>query len=153
MADFCLSHFIVLFSCILPNHSSSIVHTHAHSDKNSYSLLSFHPLLLLGYPFTQHPEGAVDAIECRDPKAWGWLSVPFFLVVIILGAYVLPTVLVGIVSISFEEANKTAEVVEEMAKGVDGVVTKMQHDLPAFFKGGRMDRVCILFLFLRPRLQ
>jgi len=107
-----------------------------------FPTLCFPPLRLsTGYPFTQHPEGATDAIECTEPKAWGWLSVPFFLVVIILGAYVLPTVLVGIVSISFEEANKTAEVVEEMAKGVDNVVVKMQHELPAFFEGGRMDRV------------
>jgi hypothetical protein len=99
-----------------------------------------------GYPFTHHVPGTWGAIECNHSVAWGWLAVPAFLFVVIFGAYVLPTVLIGIVSISFDEATNTAKTVQEMARGVDGVVAQMRHDLPTFFTGGRMARVrfCIV---------
>jgi hypothetical protein len=53
-----------------------------------------------GYPFTTR------GVACTDPVASGWLGAFLLLFIIIFGAYVLPTVLIGIVAISFDEATR-----------------------------------------------
>ena len=57
--------------------------------------------------------------------AWGWLCFPAFFFVVIFGGYVLPTVLIGIVSISFDEASNKAEQVQEMVKEA---VVQLHHE-------------------------
>ena len=49
------------------------------------------------------------ARHCDQPYAAGWLGAFLVLFIIIFGAYVLPTVLIGIVCISFDEATRRAE--------------------------------------------
>ena len=46
-----------------------------------------------------------DLTSCTNPTALGWVGSLIFLFIIIVGAYILPTVLIGIVVISFEEAS------------------------------------------------
>jgi hypothetical protein len=41
--------------------------------------------------------------------------------VVILGAYVMPTVLIGIVSINFDEANRRAEAMQEMDEKMERI--------------------------------
>ena len=63
-----------------------------------------------GYPFTHSQPGN----ECLEPHAFGWLGAIIFFVMIIIGAYMLPTVLVGIVSISFDTAARRSKMVKSM---------------------------------------
>jgi hypothetical protein len=55
-----------------------------------------------GYPFTTRG----GSVACTSPVASGWLGAFLLLFIIIFGAYVLPTVLIGIVAISFDEATR-----------------------------------------------
>ena len=51
-------------------------------------------------------------MECDANLALGWMSALVFFVTIILGTFVLPTVLIGIVVISFDEASRRASTVD-----------------------------------------
>ena len=54
-----------------------------------------------------------------DGRGWGWLAVPYFLIVVLIGAMVLPTVLIGVISISFDT------VTEQMKQeNKDGAITR-----------------------------
>ena len=46
------------------------------------------------------------AIPCNDSKGMGWVAVLYFVFVIMLGAMVLPTLLIGVISLSFDETTK-----------------------------------------------
>jgi uncharacterized membrane protein affecting hemolysin expression len=65
--------------------------------------------------------------------AWGWLFVPVIVFVVVCGSYILPVVLIGIVSISFNEATHRSEQLEEMYTGMQEVVAKASAELPDFF--------------------
>jgi len=65
--------------------------------------------------------------------AFGWFFVPVMLFVIVCGSYILPVVLVGIVSISFNEATYRAEQLQEMYSGMQEVIDKARKELPDFF--------------------
>ena len=65
--------------------------------------------------------------------AWGWFFVPVMLFIIVCGSYILPVVLVGIVSISFNEATYRAEQLQEMYTGMQEVIDKASKELPDFF--------------------
>jgi hypothetical protein len=62
-------------------------------------------------------------ITCQHSKGYGGFAVLMLLVITILGAYILPTVLIGIVSIKFDDSSKMyhvrAEEKETMAKHLD----------------------------------
>ena len=40
---------------------------------------------------------------CVNNQAFGWIAALFFVAVVVFGGMVLPTVLVGIISVAFEE--------------------------------------------------
>ena len=46
------------------------------------------------------------AMPCNDNKGMGWVAVLYFVFVIMLGAMVLPTLLIGVISLSFDETTK-----------------------------------------------
>ena len=46
------------------------------------------------------------ARDCFDPQPMGWLAVGYFVCVLLLGGMVMPTVLIGVISIAFEDATK-----------------------------------------------
>ena len=56
-----------------------------------------------GYPFTK--------VECQNPRAFGWISALYFCSLILVGAWMLPTVIIGITTIAFAES--TEELKEE----------------------------------------
>ena len=72
-----------------------------------------------GYPFLRS-DGSGDG-GCTDRHAFGWLILPAFFFVVIFGGYVLPTVLIGIVSISFDEASNRANELQAMLSGMNQV--------------------------------
>jgi voltage-gated sodium channel len=54
----------------------------------------------LGYPLTLDGDFA-----CDHPRAFGYLGVLYFLVVVVVGSLILPTMLIGVVAINFEESS------------------------------------------------
>lgn len=50
----------------------------------------------------------------RNPQGLGWVGTLILFCVVIFGSYVLPTVLIGIVAISFDEASRRATAIQEM---------------------------------------
>lgn len=58
-----------------------------------------------------------DNANCNHPEAHGWIAVLFFVSFIVLGAQVLMTLFIGIVSTSMEEAkaHRKAEIMREEA--------------------------------------
>jgi len=83
--------------------------------------------------------------SCTNPMALGWIGVFIFFCIIILGAYVLPTVLIGIVVISFEEASRKAEQMQEMLTKMVTVIGEAQEEMPDFFTEGRIDKLRTVF--------
>lgn len=62
-----------------------------------------------GYEFLQnYPQS-----ECKNSEGIGVYGFGILLLVVIIGAYVLPTVLIGIVSIKFDNTSKRLEKIEE----------------------------------------
>jgi hypothetical protein len=79
-----------------------------------------------------------SSVECDDPEPLGWAVVPWFLFVNIIGAYILPTVLIGIVVVSFNDESKRAANVKEMVSKMRAAVKRVQHELPDFFTEWRI---------------
>ena len=62
------------------------------------------------YPFT-------DTDTCVDGRAYGWIAAAYFVFLVVIGGLVLPTVLIGIIAIAFEQSSrKHREKVEEELK-------------------------------------
>ena len=45
-------------------------------------------------------------MPCTKPYAMGWWAAAYFLVIVVFGALVLPTVLIGVVTVTFQEAQR-----------------------------------------------
>jgi|AntAceMinimDraft_5_1070358.scaffolds.fasta_scaffold104153_2 hypothetical protein len=61
-----------------------------------------------GYPLTKHSG------QCTQSAALGWPAAMVFLLVIVIESFVLPTVLVGVVIVSFDEASKRGTMVRPL---------------------------------------
>ena len=83
--------------------------------------------------------------ECMDPRALGWLAVPIFLTINILGAYVMPTILIGIVVVSFDEATSHDAVASSMMEKMHVTVASVKETMPEFFTQWRIDRMLEAF--------
>ena len=94
-----------------------------------------------GYPYTEHG----NTTSCDTPKAMGWLGAFFMLWIIIFGGYVLPSVLIGIVAISFDEATRHAANVQSMVRKMQKVVADTEQKLPGFFSPARLERLQAIF--------
>ena len=76
---------------------------------------------------------------CADPAAHGWLAVPVFLFIVVFGSYVLPTVLIGTVAISFDEATKRLAQNKAIMDGMRDVIRAARNNMPRFFGPGRVE--------------
>ena len=65
-----------------------------------------------GYPMV----AAIGDCPSGGPPTLGWPVMFVFLLVIIMGSFVLPTVLIGIVIVSFDESSKRGTQVDEIMK-------------------------------------
>ena len=90
-----------------------------------------------GYPFFD--AGTHASMQCAQPEAFGWSGAVFLVAVAIVGAYILPTVLIGIVAIKFEEATKFADAAANAEAELATVVGKAKRTLPGFFTPGRVE--------------
>ena len=71
----------------------------------------------------------------------GWFSAFFFTMVVILCAYILPTTLIGIVIISFEEATKRGALIREQLEKMEVVTKDAKAAMPEFFTEHRFERL------------
>jgi len=86
-------------------------------------------------------------MRCKEDKSFGfgWLGAIIISSIIIIGGYVLPTVLIGIVSIRFEEASRYAETARHLKKNIKPVLEHARKDLPNFFSHLRLEACRSLF--------
>ena len=75
-----------------------------------------------GYPFVRN---GVE-LQCTDPQGQGWLAALFFVLSVVIGGLILPTVLVGIVAISFEHAWQVREVAQIRAQDSGPAIQQAQ---------------------------
>ena len=73
------------------------------------------------YGYTDLWSNPTMALGCDYPEAHGWMAALYFIALVVFGAFVMPTVLIGVISISFEES--TQQVKEDLE--IDGMVTKV----------------------------
>ena len=99
----------------------------------------------LGYDFTEEPHSKYVKLRCESPVAGGWLAAFLILFIIIFGSYILPTVLIGIVAISFDEATKRATNYREMMRKMQTVKDDADKNMPGFLSSKRMSILEALF--------
>ena len=88
----------------------------------------------LGYPMVSN----ISEFTCDNNSPMGWVAVVFMVVTIIVGGLVLPSVLVGIVSISFEQSwNQYAEEVVKNSM-LDLIVSQISAELPNWWSEDRL---------------
>ena len=73
------------------------------------------------------------------------MGVVLFFLVVIFGAYVLPTVLIGIVAISFDDATTKNKMLESMVHEMNRVVNQAKATMPTFITPNRIDIIRDLF--------
>jgi len=95
------------------------------------------------YPMVE--EASNPVVQCNHDSGQGWIAVFIFFIVVIFGSYILPTVLIGIVAISFDEASRRAEALKEMHKGMHKVVADAEASLPRFFTKDRLFAILDIF--------
>jgi len=84
-------------------------------------------------------------IKCNNPEASGWAGVAVIIIIVLLGAYILPTVLVGIISIKFDEASQYGDTAKLVKERTDAVIKQVQGEVTGFFTEGRMEILKSLF--------
>eukprot|EP00615_Pteridomonas_danica_P011765 CAMPEP_0114346930 /NCGR_PEP_ID=MMETSP0101-20121206/13474_1 /TAXON_ID=38822 ORGANISM="Pteridomonas danica, Strain PT" /NCGR_SAMPLE_ID=MMETSP0101 /ASSEMBLY_ACC=CAM_ASM_000211 /LENGTH=1430 /DNA_ID=CAMNT_0001483895 /DNA_START=53 /DNA_END=4345 /DNA_ORIENTATION=+ len=82
---------------------------------------------------------------CEHSHGTGFMGAGVFFVVVILGAYVMPTVLIGIVSINFDEANRRAEAMQEMDEKMERIAIHAKAVNPVFFTDDRFIAIRTVF--------
>ena len=60
--------------------------------------------------FSRYPLGGdAEDLACDDSKGFGLLAIAYFGTIIVVGALILPTMLIGVVAINFEQATAKFE--------------------------------------------
>ena len=94
-----------------------------------------------GYPLG----GTEGALACTNPKAFGFVGFAYFLVVIIVGALILPTMLIGVVAIKFEQASNKFENERHDQLATKGHIAVLQEDMGDFFDDDRVEMWQLIF--------
>ena len=83
-----------------------------------------------GYPIASGNK----RLECTNEKpGMGWLAAAYFCFVVIFGGLIMPTMLVGIVAVSFEESFRKCEDEKKNKDEAQIVINLVQDDMPEFF--------------------
>jgi len=101
-----------------------------------------------GYDFTARRGkvlGGVISSRCEQPSAFGWIGALLVLTIVIIGSFVLPTVLIGIVAISFEEATRKAGNMEESVSKMERVLNEAKEKMPGFITPSRIVKIRSVF--------
>ena len=79
------------------------------------------------YPMLASP-GPGGANLCTSPAGLGYLAFLALFLVLLVGAYIIPTVLVGIVVVSFDEATKKGTGLDAMMKEMEDAIKVTGHE-------------------------
>ena len=82
------------------------------------------------YPGYYPKTTGINNLECNGNQGLGWIAALYFIFVVIFGGLVLPTMLIGIVAVSFEESfRKTESERVVMVRSSSAVLVKQQTDV------------------------
>ena len=95
----------------------------------------------MGYPFSADNRGCVE----HKAQGYGWLGAMILFFITIVGAYVLPTILIGIVSIKFDEASRFLERSLHSKREIKRVIDMSKEILPGYFTPQRLEDIRALF--------
>ena len=85
------------------------------------------------------------AKECEEPTAFGWAAAAYFVMLVIYGAIVLPTVLISLVSVAFEHQTQRSEEEALVEAQVDDVVEQAREWFPHVDFRSALKRLRIVF--------
>jgi len=89
-----------------------------------------------GYPYL-HPV-KYPTMQCDESiRGGGWGMVLAFMLVIVIGAFIIPTLLIGMVSIAFEEASHRTKIILDDTEKLEIVLPRVKALLPDFFSLSR----------------
>jgi len=98
------------------------------------------------YPILRGPSSG--GFQCTSPKPWGYVAVAFFVTTVVFGGLILPTVLVGIVAISFERAwNKYSEETI-MSAILELLIGLIEDQMPEWWSVDRLRLIKTTFSFM-----
>jgi hypothetical protein len=63
---------------------------------------------------------------CKEPYAWGFISVVFFIIFTVFGSLIMLNLFIGVIVTSMEEALVDFEAEEQCAKDIHNIVTEQQ---------------------------
>ena len=96
----------IFFSSILPLLCSMFTILRLATLDSWEQVLHINMLGCANYPNAGYPIIAAGSTQCTASAAVGWPAAAVFLLVIVVESFVLPTVLIGVVVVSFDEATK-----------------------------------------------
>ena len=82
-----------------------------------------------GYAFLQNN----PVTQCKHPYAWGWFGAYVVMFIVLTGSYIIPVVLIGIISIKYDEATKKSALLAQMRDDLVKVKERAMEDDPGFF--------------------
>ena len=90
----------------------------------------------LGYPVSNDPDH-----QCENPRAFGYIATLFVGLVVVFGALILPTMLIGVVSIKFEQSTHQFETEIKDLKNIDAHLALLREDeeVKDFFDDERVE--------------
>ena len=91
-------------------------------------------------------EHQTAAKRCKHPHAQGWLAVAYFVFVVLLGGLVLPTVLIGVISIAFDEATASIKQAKNDRVLVQRTVSLANSWMPPGYRFVTDEQVELFFL-------
>jgi len=94
-----------------------------------------------GYPFLNPNNNNHKGYTCDSNKAFGWYGVIILFFMLILGAYVMPTILIGIVSIKFNNATKLLNTLTKEKELYQKRLIEAKKLLPDFFTEKRIEAI------------
>ena len=98
-----------------------------------------YPIVIEGAPHSRKydcPEGS---------QGFGFVAAFYFIFVVVFGGLILPTMLIGIVAISFEESFRSSEAEKKNAEETALVIMQVMRDNPSFFTVIRIELLRVVF--------
>ena len=97
------------------------------------------------YPYLRSSPGA----DCKNTYAFGWIGAGILFSIAVIGAYVIPTVLIGIISIKFDESSRYLERQILIRSETERVINETK--VNTIFIISNYVHAPIFFLYARPR--
>ena len=77
------------------------------------------------YGYTDLSGHSTTGKDCIEPFARGWQAAGYFVMLVIFGAMLMPTVLIGVIQVAFDTASKNIQAEKELSNGIKEVCSQM----------------------------